>query len=648
MSSAPDALCVCVKIVVFVAILAASTAAAAPPPPEGTPLLLARCNASDDAQVFRAAAGAVVHAASGLCVAFDGVLDTSPLALAACSSSAAAQAWRLDASNATLLNPAGSCAGPAGQCLQWAGAQTSSCAADPVLGVGCAVTAWPTAYPTGWNSALLFGAPPPPAPGTIEMMYAGPQQAGARRGASGSGLCASAAPPPPPSPPPLPDADVLAWTELEIGLFISFDMFTTQQPNGNNQHFCLAAGGDRGFAVPPASAYRPARLDTNAWLAAAVALGARYAVLVAQHCSGFSQWPTDISAATGFNYSYSTLSSGGPSPVLDVVDSFVESCRAAGVLPGLYYSLNENYWLNVGAGRVNYQTPLAPGQLNVSQELYNAIAVAQQREIWGRYKGALAELWFDGSQDLPGLSEAIAELQPHAVLQSGSMPAKNIRWVGTETGLPSYPIWSTGSLDANGVPAWGAGDPFGPVFVPAETDTTQSVDDNWFWTPSYRYRTLADLQQSYEASVGANSNLLINLAPDADGAVPAPALELFTQLGAWVRACYGRPAAATTPPPGLVVELALPPATLLDRLVLMEDQTAGEQVLAFDVSVRLAASGAWTPVGAGSAIGHKRIFKLDWAAAADRVRVNVTKTRSADAPVRWRSVAAIDGAANSC
>jgi hypothetical protein len=79
----------------------------------------------------------------------------------------------------------------------------------------------------------------------------------------------------------------------------------------------------------------------------------------------------------------------------------------------------------------------------------------------------------------------------------------------------------------------------------------------------------------------------------------------------------------------------------------MEDQSAGEQVLAFEVSVRVAASGSWTPVGTGSAIGHKRIFKLDWAVAADLVRVNVTQTR-ANAPVLWRSVAAIDGAANGC
>ena len=73
----------------FIAVSASP--AVAPPLPAGTPLLLAPCDGSDSAQVFAAAGGAVLHVASGLCVAFDGALDTSPLVLASCSAGAAAQ-----------------------------------------------------------------------------------------------------------------------------------------------------------------------------------------------------------------------------------------------------------------------------------------------------------------------------------------------------------------------------------------------------------------------------------------------------------------------------------------------------------------------------------------------------------------------------
>ena len=59
---------------------------------------------------------------------------------------------------------------------------------------------------------------------------------------------------------------------MEIGLFISFDIVTVLGEL-NPQHFCLGVGGDTNFPVPPASAFNPQKLDTDAWLAVASALG---------------------------------------------------------------------------------------------------------------------------------------------------------------------------------------------------------------------------------------------------------------------------------------------------------------------------------------------------------------------------------------
>ena len=196
------------------------------------------------------------------------------------------------------------------------------------------------------------------------------------------------------APPPLPSAQLLAWTQREIGAMISFDMITELTSVGNSQHFCIDVGGDRGFALPPATAYAPSQLSTDSWLDAAVAMGAKYSVLVAMHCSGFAQWATDVSGANGtggFNYTYSTRYSGGAA--VDVVASYMESSASHGVLPGFYYSLNENYFLNVGSGRVQPASTLTPGQANVSQETYIAIAVAQQVELWKKYAGQLSEVW---------------------------------------------------------------------------------------------------------------------------------------------------------------------------------------------------------------------------------------------------------------
>jgi hypothetical protein len=51
-------------------------------------------------------------------------------------------------------------------------------------------------------------------------------------------------------------------------------------------------------------------------------------------------------------------------------------------------------------------------------------------------------------------------------------------------------------------------------------------------------------------------------------------MALYTALGTWIARCYGAPAAASRPR-GLVLQLALPPGTAVDRVVAMEDQRQG-------------------------------------------------------------------------
>ena len=186
--------------------------------------------------------------------------------------------------------------------------------------------------------------------------------------------------------------------------------------------------------------------------------------------------------------------------------------------------------------------------------------------------------------------------------------------------------------------------------MPAESDTTLSTQDSWFWKPNYSYRNLQDLQDVYHATVGANSNMLLNIAPDADGVVPPEAMALYSAFGAWHVSCYGSPGASTAPPPGAVVVLDVSALASVDRVVAMEDQSAGEQVLAYSVEVQ-GAGGAWLPAEAGQAIGHKRIHRLAAAVAQPRrVRLNVTATIGGVDPaaVKWVSLAAVDGAAAKC
>ena len=417
---------------------------------------------------------------------------------------------------------------------------------------------------------------------------------------------------------PLPTADILEWTQREIGAFFSFNMITMLTNVPNTQYFCIGVGGSKAD-LPDQDVFNPEDLSLENWMASVKALGAKYAVLTAQHCSGFSMWPTDIFDETGFEYTYSTKFSSFRGGGYDVVQDFVDSCRKYGIKPGLYYSLNQNYYLNSGGGKVQ-NTTLGPGQANVSQELYGKIVLAQMRELWANY-GELAEIWFDGGCSVPGISENIskllAELQPHAVYFGGCAENNIIRWVGTESGSPGYPIWSTATNCAAGL-----GDPNGNVFCPAETDTTLQEFDHWFWRSNFPIRSLEELQEVYYHSVGQNTNLLLNMPANSSGLIEDSYFSRYAEFGSWIAECFGS-AVAETSGAGYSLNISTPnKAFVFNHILISEDQSQGEAVLDFAVSAFLT-NGSEVELLSGQAIGHKYVRKIDPAVSAVEIILNI-------------------------
>lgn len=92
-----------------------------------------------------------------------------------------------------------------------------------------------------------------------------------------------------------------------------------------------------------------AALDTDSWGRAMQAANISYAVYVAKHNCGFTTFPTKATLPDGSPYNYSIQYSS--SPDLDVVASFLATCKKYNIHPGFYYSISTNTYLNVD-GRV--------------------------------------------------------------------------------------------------------------------------------------------------------------------------------------------------------------------------------------------------------------------------------------------------------
>lgn len=394
-----------------------------------------------------------------------------------------------------------------------------------------------------------------------------------------------------------PTPQQLAWQDMELGLFIHFDMVTfTQQMKPRTP--------------ADVNTYNPVKLNTDQWLEVAKSMGAKYAVFVAKHCTGFLSWQSDA-------YPYGVKQAAWRGGKGDVVRDFIASCKKYDIKPGLYASVSYNAWWGV-------ENPGVIKWGDRRQKDYNTSCEAMLTELWSNY-GDLAEIWFDGGvlpvdKGGPDLFPILQRHQPGAVVFQSPAPG-GIRWIGNENGVAKYPCWNT----VKKLNDSGAGDPDGAIWNPGECDVPLPGHE-WFWKGQatlgnpdgeLQQKTLAKLMDMYYRSVGHNCNLILNATPDTTGLIPEAIVPHYANFGEEIRRRFGTPVAEAQGE-GDTVELAFARPEAVDHVMIMEDVAQGERVRAYEVE-GLVAGGAWQKLCDGVSIGHKRIQRFN--------RVEVAKIR---------------------
>ncbi len=373
-----------------------------------------------------------------------------------------------------------------------------------------------------------------------------------------------------------PTPQQVTWQDCEIGMFIHFAPNTWTDREGDDLSL-------------PLSKFNPARLDTDQWVTAAEAMGARYIVFVAKHVGGFCMWQTDT---TDYGVK-DTPWRGGKG---DVLDDLAASCRKRGVKLGVYLSpCDRKHGAGVG-GRC---------KTDEAQQRYNQLYRRQLTEVLSRY-GEMFEVWFDGSNVVP-VGDVLAKHAPKAMVFQG--PHATIRWVGNEDGVAPYPAWNgVSKADAkSGVATARHGDPNGTVWLPNECDAR--IRNTWFWNTknAHTLKTVEQLAALYYRSVGHGAVLLLNQTPDTTGLIPETDVKRGAEFGAEIRRRFGKPLAETQGR-GHLVELSLPGKTVVDHVVTMEDITQGERVREYVIEGQV--GDRWQELCRGTAIGHKKIDRF--------------------------------------
>jgi alpha-L-fucosidase len=394
------------------------------------------------------------------------------------------------------------------------------------------------------------------------------------------------------------------WADLEIGAIVHF---------GTNT-FLDREWGD-GTASP--QVFNPAHVDTDQWMKAAAGAGIRYIVLVAKHHDGFALWPTGQT-------NYSVKASPWLGGKGDLVRMASESARKAGLRFGIYESPWDRH-------DPRYKDPAA----------YDKFYLAELDELVQNY-GPLEEFWLDGAgsagrtYDFDMITTRLHTYQPDTLVFADLELYKyaDIRWVGTESGHVNFENFNV--VERAGYQRW----------RPVEADTPLHRDQ-WFWHPNSdaTLKSVDELMEEYEATVGRGAQLMLGLAPNSTGVLPAADVKRLAEFGARVQAVYGHdknlalhhtpvppaqspaldgdPATSWLFAPGgeaptLTVTFAQP--TSVDRTLAMERLNDGQHIEEYAVDVWV--DGAWKEVAHARAIGHKKIDRFD-PVTTTRVRLRI-------------------------
>ena len=270
--------------------------------------------------------------------------------------------------------------------------------------------------------------------------------------------------------------------------------------------------------------FNPQKFDPGKWVAAAQGAGMKYVVFTTKHHDGFCLFDTKQT-------DYRTTHPSCPfhtNAKADVVKQVFDAFRAQGFGIGAYYSKSDwnhpGYWSPEWPHpdrNVNYDTKKYPEKWATFVDFTHNIV----RELMTGY-GPVDILWLDGGQvrrpqqdiDMPRLAATARSHQPGLIVVDRTVGGRYENYLTPEQEVPEKAL-------------------------PYIWETCMTMAGQWSYKPDDKYKSTRDLIHLLVNIVAKGGNFLLNVGPDPNGQLPAPALERMEQIGRWMqvngKAIYG-------------------------------------------------------------------------------------------------------------
>ncbi|MEG0889405.1 MAG: family 20 glycosylhydrolase [Bacteroides sp.] len=412
-----------------------------------------------------------------------------------------------------------------------------------------------------------------------------------------------------------PSTNQYNWQEMERAMFIQLDPATIQRGEYDN-------------GTTPMKDICFPLLDVYQWTKAAKSWGAKEIIFMLAHSGGFCMWP---SKTTDYHIGNTPYKGGNG----DVVKEFAEACRKDGLYAGFYcwapHPQEEQEDTNtVGYSRID--------KVKTRQQS-NKILQTRLEEITERLGSDLIrEVWIDQPRKA-SIGKVLEELTPFAVFAAVGChdPYPTIRWPGNEKGMVSDPCWSvttwermskkaSSQFEADANQTQVADNPDGDYWAPHEADVPLH-DHFWHMRPEAlkKRRSVEQLMECYINSVGRNSFLIVNCAPQADGSVHPDDMKRYEEFGCEIEQRFGHPITTVEKMTDEVFIVTLPQPQRIQYTDLWEEYRYGHRIREYRIEGWDTVLNKWCLLSEGTAVGRRKIDEIKKSPIIDKIRVKIIK-----------------------
>ena len=313
------------------------------------------------------------------------------------------------------------------------------------------------------------------------------------------------------------------WREAKFGMFIHWGVYAIPAGVWKDEHIpgigewiMLRAEIPIAEYEQLAGQFNPVKYDADQIVKLAKQAGQKYIVLTSKHHDGFCLYG---SAETDYN-----IVDGTPYGK-DILKDLAEACAREGIKLGLYYSQTQDWHHPDGFGNT---WDFNEDEQDFADYIENYVK-PQVREILTDY-GPIAIIWFDTPKIIERhqsqeLLELVHSLQPDCLV-CGRLGNK----------LGDY-----ATAQDNAIPP--------DLQAKIDWETPATINDTWsFKTHDHNWKSTTQLIRNLVDIVSKGGNYLLNIGPDAEGAIPEPSVERLDAMGAWMDV-HGESVYGTVPGP---------------------------------------------------------------------------------------------------